>query len=351
MRGPKVVHGFTLIELVVVIAIIGVLLGLLIPAAQMSREAARRIQCTNNLKQLGLALQGYHALHNCFPPGSTLNPDVSPAHYEPTNCWSVHAMVLGMMDQMPIYNSINFNWGVISQPLGPPPMCYLINSTVISTKIPVFLCPSDPVAGTSNLNNYHACIGTTTFDGPGQGSPSPGSDGLFAYLVPYSMASCTDGTSTTIAMAEALTGPPSLVYAPGISVINVGGISGAGHVLSVYQDPASVEAALKTCDGAWWAGAATLYTGHGLTWAQGAQGYTLFNAIAAPGLRLHTWSSCSDGDIGHSMFDTTNSFHPGGTNVVFGDGSVHFIKATIARNPWWSLATRAAGELISSDSF
>jgi prepilin-type N-terminal cleavage/methylation domain-containing protein len=351
MRRPKVVHGFTLIELIVVIAIIGVLSGLLIGAAQMSREAARRIQCSNNLKQLGLALQNYHSVHNCFPPGSTLSPDISPTHFEPTNCWSVHAMILGMMDQGSLYNAINFDWGVISQPLGPPPMCYLINSTVISTKVSVFLCPTDPVAGSLNINNYHACIGTTTFDGPGPGSPPLGSSGLFAYLVPYSIASCTDGTSTTIAMAEALTGPPSVVYAPGISVINVGGIPSAAHVLSSYQDVASIEAALKICDESWWAGAATLFNGHGQTWAKGAQGYTLFNAIAAPGLRLHTWSSCSDGDLGHSLFDTANSFHLGGTNVLFGDGGVHFIKTTIGRIPWWSLATRAAGEVVSPDSY
>ena len=84
-------------------------------------------------------------------------------------------------------------------------MCYRVNSTAINTKIASFLCPSDPNAGNSNINSYHACIGTTTFDGPGK-PLGAGSDGLFAYLIPYSMASCSDGTASTIAFAESVTG-------------------------------------------------------------------------------------------------------------------------------------------------
>jgi prepilin-type N-terminal cleavage/methylation domain-containing protein/prepilin-type processing-associated H-X9-DG protein len=351
MQLPIGRRGFTLIELVVVIAIIAVLIGLLMPAVQGAREAARRMQCMNNLKQIGLALHSYHAAHNCFPPGSTLNPDVDRSHFEPTNCWSAQSLILGMMDQLPLYNAINFHWGVVSQPVGPIPVCFLINQTVITTQIASFLCPSDPNAGYPNINSYHACIGTTTFDGPGPGNPPPGSDGLFAYLIPYSIASCRDGSATTIAFAEALCGPRGLWYVPGTSVMNVGGIPSAAHVLSVYTDPVSVTDALKTCDHAWSAGAATLDNGHGHTWAKGAQGYTLFNAVAAPGLRRHIWSACSDGDLGHSMFDTTNSFHPGGTNVLFGDGSARFIKESIARAPWWALATRDSGEVISADSY
>ncbi len=77
----------------------------------------------------------------------------------------------------------------------------------------------------------------------------------------------------------------------------------------------------------------------------------MFNAVGAPGFGKHTWSSCSDGDVGQSMFDNANSYHPGGVLAAFGDGSVHFIKDTIARDSWWSLATRAAGEVLSSDDY
>ncbi len=348
MRRSRENRGFTLIELVVVIAIVAILIGLLLPAVQSAREASRRAQCSNNLKQIGLALHNYHSAHNCFPPGSTLNPDISPTHFDATNGWSSLAMVLGMMDQTPLYNACNFDWGVISDPLGPPPICYQVNSTAFFTKVAAFLCPSDPYAGQQNFNNYHACIGTTTFDGPGS---TPGSDGMFAYLVPYSIASCVDGTANTIAFGEALTGPPTLWYKPGISVMNVVGVPNAAHQLSAYMDLASVQAALKACDQAWFDGAATLYNKHGQTWAKGAQGYTMFNAIAAPGLKRHIWSSCSDADVGHSLFDTANSYHPGGAYMLFADGSVRFIRETIARSTYWGLATRASGEVISADAY
>ena len=209
-------------------------------------------------------------------------------------------MILGMLDQVPIYNAINFSWGVvISPPDAPPLMCYRVNSTAINTKIAGFLCPSDGNAGWSNINSYHACIGTTTFAGPGI---PKGSDGLFAYLIPYSLASCSDGSASTIAFTEAVVGPPVLSYVPGISLTNVGGIPATAHVFSVYMDPVSVQNALKSCDQSWKVGTATLYNGHGLTWAQGRRGTRCSTAsqhqdsASTPGVRAATamWASrCS----------------------------------------------------------
>jgi prepilin-type N-terminal cleavage/methylation domain-containing protein len=136
-RSPP---GFTLIELLVVIAIIAVLIALLLPAVQSAREAARRIQCTNNMKQLGLAMHNYHTAHNNFPLGCSANPQIL-GQVATWNSWSAQGMMLGYLEQMPVYNSINFSWGpYVITPWG-------INYTAMHTQVAAFLCPSDPKFG------------------------------------------------------------------------------------------------------------------------------------------------------------------------------------------------------------
>ena len=201
----KARRGFTLIELLVVIAIIAVLIALLLPAVQSAREAARRIQCTNNLKQLGLALHNYITATGAMPPGvdtTTAYAKTSPPGSLSTwTSWSAQALLLPYVEQGPLYNAANFSWACCSSGVSDQ-----INSTVSRTRIASFLCPSDAIAGQQNINNYYGSIGTSTI-GYGSGVTT----GIFqvyntanSQCASVTLASITDGTSNTIAFGEGL---------------------------------------------------------------------------------------------------------------------------------------------------
>src|SRR5271165_6117532 len=204
-------RAFTLIELLVVIAIIAVLIALLLPAVQAAREAARRIQCTNNLKQIGLALHNYHAANGSFPLGGTVAWAYGGEQY--WGVWSAQTLMLPYIEQGPLYNTANFSWA------NQLDMGTQINSTTFNANIAAFLCPSDGLGGTSsssvsNNNNYFGSIGTTTYPSSqtGTGIFAPGASAQGAGVAPipariaYTIASVTDGTSNTVAFAEGAVG-------------------------------------------------------------------------------------------------------------------------------------------------
>jgi prepilin-type N-terminal cleavage/methylation domain-containing protein len=247
-------RGFTLIELLVVIAIVAVLIALLLPAVQAAREAARRSQCVNNLKQIGLALHNYHQQLGTFPMGSGSGVLTPPATYHAKECWSIHAAILPQLEQMAIYNAINFNFSCDS--LGSPTANP--NYTVFfQTQVKTFLCPSDPNAwtvandNTSANNCYFGSIGATTDILGGGGSNTDTATpnlsnvpttGLFAFQQAKSINAVIDGTSNSVAFAESTVGNPAARGASKlVGIVNVTSLAGMGAVQqNVFNNAAGV---------------------------------------------------------------------------------------------------------------
>jgi len=372
---PKFRRGFTLIELLVVIAIIAVLIALLLPAVQSAREAARRIQCTNNLKQIGLALHNYHTGNNSFPQGISVNPQ-GPAFnsYANWNSWSAQGEMLGYLEQGPLYNAANFSWGPypVNQFTG-------INNTVANTVINAFICPSDPNAGAGqngdvsyggNINNYAASFGTDTTGGnyawdnnpvPWNNQDPMGCVGMFGWAFSYGIQHCTDGTSNTVAYAEWLVGDgkgPGGSHYRGNMEMN-DGTTNTWYLNALTNVPA-ITTALTQCatkfsnEPAGTAAAISDYKGW--RWSLGAIGFASFNTIQTPSDSQYPVGGCQNGSGNEAWANGAwamgaASAHPGGANVLFCDGSVKFVKSSIGRVTWMGLGTRNGGEVISADSY
>jgi prepilin-type N-terminal cleavage/methylation domain-containing protein/prepilin-type processing-associated H-X9-DG protein len=372
--------GFTLIELLVVIAIIAVLIALLLPAVQAAREAARRSQCVNNLKQIGLGLHNYHSAIGAFPPGQLVSAHLQnyQGGYAGWTEWSAHSMILPYMEQTPLYNSINFAF------CGGYDFGAQVNSTGWTAKIAGFLCPSDGNAGKggvpigtgpANTNSYRGSIGTTSarweqYPGYANCRPDPYniaggnpnctaySTGMFMYYASNSMSDVTDGTSNTIAFAESLVGDPGAVSVarPNNAVTGVTGATNLVQDASALA-PAVLQASLQACTTAYktQGGTNTISNATGNRWGWGAMTMTLFNTIVPPNSTQHAFNSCRPdcGGCGpdDSAYSNAQSKHSGGVNVLMGDGSVKFIKDSVNMRTWMALGTKAGGEVVGSDSY
>ncbi len=358
-------RGFTLIELLVVIAIIAVLIALLLPAVQAAREAARRTQCVNNLKQIGLALHNYHSVHNSFPLGVSSATYTGPGVYNVKQNFGPLALMLGFLEKTQIYNAINFSWGCEDST---GVICYKINSTGTNAQIATFMCPSDPGSGTpdhnntTNTNNYYACVGTSTWFGLiGHQAPAPNlnvisinmpSTGLFTWQASYNIGNCIDGTSNTIAFSEAAVGNQhELPKQKLIGLQNVK-IPLSSMLQDAWSNVAATQAALTLCNQAYASGSTTyIDKQRGEEWAHGCMAMTLFNTIAPPNAYASTWTNCGLDSSARSVFSNADSYHPGGVNATMADGSVKFMKNSISQNVWWALGTKANGEVITADSY
>jgi prepilin-type N-terminal cleavage/methylation domain-containing protein/prepilin-type processing-associated H-X9-DG protein len=359
----KALRGFTLIELLVVIAIIAVLISLLLPAVQSAREAARRAQCTNNLKQIGLGMHNYHTTHNSFPLGGTVN--WSGYGYNANwGTWTAHALLLGYMEGQPLYNAANFNW-VCCWTAG-----WNINSTVTTAILNVFICPSDGVSPIPTQNDIWTGATTNYMASAGSSTDFFNPNGLFAESEKcYGVQACTDGTSNTIAFGESLVGPdPSnrqrvkwrtgpVLGAPS-ALCAASGASKCGwfgvNDVSLYYN--AVLADLATCE-AGYDGETGKVNQKGFRWCENLAGFGILNTVVPPSPGNYRFGWCAlrgggtNSNASDGQYQNANSNHPGGANFLLGDGSVRFIKSSVNIRTYWALGSRNLGEIISSDSY
>ena len=335
-------RGFSLIELLVVIAIIAILIGLLLPAVQAAREAARRVQCTNNMKQIGLAIHNYHSAFDVLPPvgGIDVNGNTVGGGLVPQTA-SVHMRLLNYLEHVDVYNAYNFKLGDVLAG-----SAVAANTTVISTAIPGYLCPSDANPGNSGtlaggFGSPVTCVNYAINGGTNRRNYGGAVNGVAWWLggnVAYggrvNLASIVDGTSNTAAFSEWVKGKSGALSAGTNLVYSIAGYANGGPAADSDACLAST-APLWDYKGEYW----TLQdTGRG-------------------GPYYHVMTPNKQGCAVNAGFGNADSFigpassHPGGVNLLMMDGSVRFLEDGVAPGIWSGLSTRAGGEVIGSDAF
>jgi prepilin-type N-terminal cleavage/methylation domain-containing protein/prepilin-type processing-associated H-X9-DG protein len=339
--------GFTLIELLVVIAIIAVLVGLLLPAVQKVREAANRMKCQNNLKQIGLALHNYHDAMNKFPYGKGPSYGATVPGAPVYARWSPHALLLPYIEQSNLYNSINFAYPPETPGMGNGALNFMppyqnpnnINGAASQTQVSTYLCPSDPTPPPDawpGQNNYLANLGTTFMCDLGDSNPStldPGDfpTGVFYYLSSVAIADITDGTSNTVFFSEKLRG---------------NGSPNPKTDMFVIANQSTLDTTLQTCQTTNTATATPLTSKQGASWVMGEMCCTTYNHVSTPNTITCAGLGFSGGMKNMAMDVPPSSGHTGGVNTMMGDGSVRFVADSIDLQTWRAIGTRKGGEVV-----
>jgi prepilin-type N-terminal cleavage/methylation domain-containing protein/prepilin-type processing-associated H-X9-DG protein len=338
--------AFTLIELLIVIAIIAILVALLLPAVNKVREAAFRTQCTNNLKQIGLALHNYHGVFQMFPPGKGHDYRGKVPGAPVYARWSIHSHLLPFLEQDNLYASIDFNFppetpgmaGVIKfMPAYQNPG--RVNAAQCRTKVRTFLCPSDYGAEPDDWpgqNNYYASQGLQFLCDLSEQqlstvAPKEYPDGPFYYLSTTRFASISDGTSNTAFFSEKRRGL---------------GVPNPATDMFTMPNQITLNATYNTCMGLS-SGATPLTSKQGYSWVMGEMCCTTYNHVSTPNTRSCAGIGFPGNMSNMAMQIPPSSTHPGGVNVLFGDGAVHFIENGIDLQTWRAIGTMNRDDIAS----
>ncbi|MEW4568810.1 DUF1559 domain-containing protein [Tautonia sp. JC769] len=319
--------AFTLIEILVVLAVIGLLVTLIIPAVQRARESARRAQCMNNLKQIGVAMANHESQIGAFPSGAMPNPGGETVS---SRTLSAQLQLLPYLEQEALYQSLNLE-------LLQRPSEGFMNETAVQTVVGVFLCPSDP-SGASPGNSYRACVGATLHDVESEGRPG---GGVFSLIRAKRVSEISDGLSQTAGFSERLRGSGRDHRFDSRRDFWYSGIANSGRqpTLDGGRDACSV---LRSAPPEHW-------PLNGRWWSDGRFADTLYNHVAPPNW-LHPDCSMTrpfgiPGDMATGVM-SARSPHPGGVHVLFMDGSTRFVRDGVDPALWRAMATRAGGESI-----
>jgi prepilin-type N-terminal cleavage/methylation domain-containing protein/prepilin-type processing-associated H-X9-DG protein len=351
MRLHHKLRGFTLIELLVVVAVVALLIALLLPAVQAAREAARRIQCVNNLNELGLALHNYEATNGVLPPQQVLQFSASGVVIWKSS-WGVTSRIMPYLDQGPLFDSINYTLKASAAE----------NSTVAALSLSALICPGEvrpqpfsttAAAGVTSVygvSNFGWCEGDWYVFG-GRGAVPNRS--AFGPNMSRSIASFTDGMSNSILGAEVKT------YTQAYH--DCGNVPSPGPASpTIVPDPATILASIAAAPSSGCRLAAGTPGGGHTHWVNGNTFYDGMTTALPPNTvaparptGLDTDLTSEDEDDGGPTYSaiTARSYHPGGVNTLFGDGSVRFVKNTLALRVWRALGTIAGGEVVSADQY